>query len=125
MKRETVLIVEDDAAVRRMYRTALGFAGYDVIEANDGPAALHVLEQRTTDLVVLDLILPTLSGIAVQQEIAAHAHTRHIPVVIITGSDMRLDDIQVPCILRKPISPEQLVATVRTCLISGATGLQA
>ena len=125
MKRETVLIVEDDAAVRRMYRTALGFAGYDVIEAHDGPAALHVLEQRTTDLVVLDLILPTLSGIAVQQEIAAHAHTRHIPVVIITGSDMRLDHVHVPCILRKPISPEQLVATVRTCLISGASGLQA
>jgi len=125
VKRETVLIVEDDAAIRRMYRTALGFAGYDVIEADDGLAALHVLEQRTTDLVVLDLILPTLSGIAVQQEIAAHAHTRHIPVVIITGSDIRLDDVHVPCILRKPISPEQLVATVRTCLISGASGLQA
>jgi len=123
VKRGTVLIVEDDAAVRRMYRTALGFAGYDVIEAHDGPAALHVLEQRTADLVILDLILPTLSGIAVQQEIAAHASTRDIPVVIITGSDMRLDDINVPCILRKPISPEQLVTTVRSCLTAGESGV--
>jgi DNA-binding response OmpR family regulator len=122
VKRETVLIVEDDAAVRRMYRTALGFAGYEVIEAQDGTSALHILEQRTADIVILDLILPTLSGIAVQQEIAAHAGTRHIPVVIVTGSDMRLDHLNVPCILRKPVSPEQLVATVRTCLTSGAPG---
>lgn len=107
-----------------MYRTALGFAGYDVIEAHDGPAALLVLEQRTADLVILDLILPTLSGIAVQQEIAAHASTRDIPIVIVTGSDMRLDDIKVPVVLRKPISPEQLVSAVRNCLMSGASGVQ-
>jgi two-component system, OmpR family, phosphate regulon response regulator PhoB len=123
VKRGTVLIVEDDAAIRRMYRTALGFAGFEVIEAHDGPAALHLIEQRKTDLVVLDLMLPTLSGIAVQQEIAAHASTRDIPIVIITGSDMRLDDVKVPCILRKPISPEQLVTAVSTCLTSGASGV--
>src|SRR5262245_13218606 len=105
-----------------MYRTALGFAGYDVIEVHDGPAALHVLEQRTADLVILDLILPTLNGIAVQQEIAARASTRNIPVVIITGSDMRLDDVRVPCILRKPISPELLVTTVHSCIMSGPSG---
>jgi DNA-binding response OmpR family regulator len=123
VKRETVLVVEDDAALRRMYRAALGFAGYDVIEVHDGPAALLVLEQRTADIVILDLILPTLHGIAVQQEIAANASTRHIPVVIVTGSDMNLAGIDVPCILRKPISPEQLVTTVRTCLRSGASGV--
>ncbi len=104
-----------------MYRTVLGFAGYDVIEAHDGPAALHVLEQRTADLVILDLILPTLNGIAVQQEIAAHASTRDIPIVIITGSDMRLDDVNVPCILRKPVSPELLVTTVRSCLAAASS----
>lgn len=104
-----------------MYRTALSFAGYDVIEAHDGPGALNVLEQQTADLVILDLMLPTLSGLAVQQEIASHAGTRHIPIVIITGSDLRLDDVNVPCILRKPVSPELLVSTVRTCLAAGAS----
>jgi two-component system response regulator ResD len=121
VKRETVLIVEDDAAVRRMYRAALAFAGYDVVEAHDGPAALLVLEQRTADIVVLDLILPTLNGIAVQQEIAAHASTCHIPIVIVTGSDMSLAGINVPCILRKPITPEELVNTVRACLSAGTS----
>jgi DNA-binding response OmpR family regulator len=124
VRRETVLIVEDDAAVRRMYRAALGFAGFDIIEAHDGTAALHLLEQRTADLVILDLILPTLSGLAVQQEIAAHATTRDIPIVIVTGSDMRLDDVDVPCILRKPVTPEQIVTVVRSCLASGARGMQ-
>jgi DNA-binding response OmpR family regulator len=116
----TVLIVEDDPALRRMYRAALGLAGFDVVEADDGLAALHFLDHRTPDLVVLDLMLPTMSGLIVQQEIAAHAHTRNIPIVIVTGSDLSLDHVDVPCVLRKPVSPEALVDAVRACLTSGA-----
>ena len=118
--RQTALIVEDDEAVRKMYRTALTFGGFDVIEVDDAIAALRCLEQYTVDVVVLDLILPTLSGLAVQQEIAAHAQTASIPIVIVTGSDMALDHVHVSCVLRKPVSPDQLVAAVRACLASGA-----
>jgi DNA-binding response OmpR family regulator len=121
--RQTVLVVEDDSAARRMYRTALSFAGFDVIEAEDAIAALRVLDQYSPDIVVLDLMLPTLSGLAVQEEIAAHPHTAAIPVVIVTGSDMSLDHVEVPCVLRKPVSPERLVATLRNCLASGARGV--
>jgi DNA-binding response OmpR family regulator len=119
----TVLIVEDDPALRRMYRTALALAGFEAVEADDGLAALHFLENRAPDLVILDLMLPTMSGLIVQQEIAAHAHTRNIPIVIVTGSDMSLDHLDVPCVLRKPVSPEALVDTVRRCLVSGAPGV--
>jgi CheY-like chemotaxis protein len=119
---ETVLIVEDDPAVRRMYRTALGFGGFNVVEAADGLTALHFLDQRRPDIVVLDLMLPTVNGLIVQQEIAAHAHTRDIPIVIVTGSDMCLDHVDVPCVLRKPISPDRLVDAVRSCLPTGTTG---
>lgn len=119
----TVLIVEDDLALRRMYRTALTLAGFDVVEANDGLAALHFLEDRAPDLVVLDLMLPTMSGLVVQQEIAAHAHTRNIPIVVVTGSDLALDHLDVPCVLRKPVSPEALVDAVQACLASGAPGV--
>ena len=120
----TVLVVEDDPALRRMYRTALGFGGFNVIEADDGLSALHLLEQRSPDLVVLDLMLPTVSGLIVQQEIAAHAHIRNIPVVIVTGSEMSLDHIDVPCVLRKPVSPDRLVDAVRSCLSAGAPGVR-
>jgi two-component system cell cycle response regulator len=119
---KTVLIVEDDQATRRMYRAALGFSGFEVIEADDGLSALNVLDQRRPDIVILDLMLPTMSGLTVQQEIAAQAHTRHVPIVIVTGSEMSLDHVDVPCILRKPVTPDQLVNAVRNCLASGARG---
>src|SRR5215213_4582276 len=122
--RQTVLIVEDDVPVRRMYRTALTFAGFSVIEADNALAALHLIDQHPPDLVVLDLMLPTFSGLMVQQEIAAHAHVRHIPIVVVTGSDMDLEALDVPCILRKPVSLDRLVDSVRACLQSGAPGAQ-
>ena len=106
-----------------MYRTALGFAGFDVVEAQDGLAALHFLDQRTADIVILDLMLPTVSGLTVQQEIAAHASTRNIPIVIVTGSDLNLDDVPVPCILRKPVSPDRLIEAVRKCLAAGSSSI--
>jgi DNA-binding response OmpR family regulator len=119
---ETVLIVEDDPDIRRMYRAALSLAGYDIIEAHDGLSALHILDQRTANIVILDLMLPTLDGLSVQQEIAAHAGTRDIPILIVTGSTLPLDDVKVPCILRKPVSPDDLVAAVKRCLAAGASG---
>ena len=118
--RKTVLIVEDDADLRRMFRTSLSIAGYLVEEAADGPGALYRIQYHPPDLVILDLGLPTVSGLIVQQEIAAHAHTRHIPVVIVTGSSENLDHVDVPCVLRKPVDPEKLVSTVRQCLQSGS-----
>jgi DNA-binding response OmpR family regulator len=121
---ETVLIVEDDADLRRMYRAALSLEGFEVIEAHDGLSALHILDQRTADIVILDLMLPTLDGFTVQQEIAAHAETRDIPILIVTGSTLPLDDLKVPCILRKPVSPDDLVGAVRRCLASGASGVR-
>ena len=114
--RKIVLIVEDDDDLRRMLRTALMIAGFTVEEASDGAAALYRIHHQPPDLIVLDLSLPTVSGLIVHQEVAAHAHTRQIPVVIVTGSDMNLDHLQVPCVLRKPVDPEKLVSTVRECL---------
>jgi DNA-binding response OmpR family regulator len=114
--RQTVLIVEDDSAARRMYRTALGFAGFDTIEAEDGLSALRSLDQYPVDVAILDVMLPTLSGLAVQQEIAANVHTRNIQVIIVTGSNINLDHVDVSCVLRKPISPDRLIDAVRNCL---------
>jgi len=113
------MIVEDDHDLRRMFRTALAIAGYVVEEAADGAAALYRIHHNAPDLIVLDLSLPTVSGLIVYQEIAAHAHTKHIPVVIVTGSTLKLDHLNVPCVLRKPIDPEKLITAIRECLQSG------
>jgi len=110
------LVVKDDAPLRAMYRTALRMAGFYVNEASNGLEALRALDSDPPDLVVLDLGLPIVSGYAVRTEIAAHSHTRNIPVVVVTGTepDAPLD---VPCLLRKPVSPEALVAAVNKCLV--------
>jgi two-component system phosphate regulon response regulator PhoB len=119
-KPQTILIVEDDRALRYMYRTALTLAGYLVREAGDGYDALRQIGESPPDLVVLDLMLPTVSGLAVQQEIAAQVVTRNIPSVIVTGSPLPVDEESVACLLRKPILPETLVATVAKCIQGGA-----
>ena len=121
-RKQTVLVVEDDEDLRRLFRTALTLAGYDVEEAGDGLEALKKIDIAPPSLVVLDLMLPQISGFVVHQEIAAHVLTRQIPVVIITGSSAALDQTGAACVLRKPISPEQLVSTVESCLGSGSRG---
>lgn len=121
-KRQTILVVEDDEDLRRLFRTALVLSGYEVMEAGDGLEALQRIDQTPPDLVVLDLLLPGVSGLIVQQEIAAQAITRHIPIVVITGSTMDPSSLQVACFLRKPVFPDRLVEAVANCLASGARG---
>jgi DNA-binding response OmpR family regulator len=118
-----ILIVEDDPDLRRMWRLALTLEGFEVSEAEDGLDALRLVEERPPDLIVLDLGLPRLSGLSVQQEIAAHVVTRDLPVVIVTASEEELGHVPVPCILRKPVTPDQLVQAVRKCLHAAAPGL--
>ena len=118
-RRTTILIVEDDQALRQMYRAALAFAGFDTREVGDGLDALRHIDADPPDAVLLDLGLPLIDGITVRQDIAAHAVTRHIPVVVVTGSADDLDWLDVACVLRKPVTPDKLVEAVRKCLASG------
>ncbi|HEY0873609.1 MAG TPA: response regulator [Vicinamibacterales bacterium] len=120
-ERQTILIVEDDEDLRRLFRTALSLAGYDVIEAGDGLEALQRIEEAPPRLVVLDLMLPGFNGVTVRQELAAHAPTRHIPVVVITGTHVP-DDLDVDCVLRKPIAVDELLTAVQRSLASQAGG---
>ena len=120
MAQKRILVVEDNTDLRRMFKTALSLAGFDVVEAGDGIEALQIIELRPPDLVVLDLMLRALDGLSVQQELAARSATAHIPVVIVTGSTISTDNVDVACVLRKPVMPDELVRTVRQCLRSGA-----
>lgn len=117
-----ILVVEDNADLRRLFRTALTMAGFDVDEAADGLDALRIIESRVPDLVVLDLMLRSLDGVSVQQELAARAITREIPIVVVTGSSLDVSGVNVSCVLRKPIMPDQLVETVRHCIVRGVSG---
>jgi two-component system KDP operon response regulator KdpE len=115
-RRARILIIEDDEDLRRMVRHALSLAQYDVQEAGNGLHALRILDADPPDLVILDLGLPLISGNMVRVELAAHAHTRDIPVIVITGSVGDHDLLQVACVVQKPFDIDRLMITVSACI---------
>jgi DNA-binding response OmpR family regulator len=114
-----ILIVEDDEPLRRMIRHAMALSGYEVQEAGNGLHALHLIDTHPPDAVILDLALPIVSGRAVLAEIAAHAHMREIPFIVITGTPGRHDGLGVVSVLRKPFEMDRLLTAVRGCIAPG------
>jgi DNA-binding response OmpR family regulator len=123
-RKSAILIVEDDADLRALYRAALMGAGYAVVTVEDGVNALRHLEMgHVPDLVLLDLELPRLRGHDLHRELQAHSLTQDIPVVVVTGTDTAdLDPAAFACVLQKPVDVEQIVAAVENCLKRGRRG---
>jgi len=87
-----------------------------VLEARNGLEALQCHDRDRPDLVLLDLGLPFVDGYVIRQQIAAHAHTRDIPIVVVTAARVTPQEPVVACALRKAVEPDDLVETVRRCL---------
>lgn len=81
-KKRTILLAEDELPFRQIYRDALHMYGYEVIEAEDGEEALQLVEKTPPDLVLLDIILPKVSGFDVLNTLKQSAETKDIPVVV-------------------------------------------
>ena len=114
-----ILVVEDEQALRDLYRSTLRAAGYAVVGVEDGLDALRVIEGSKPRAVVLDLALPRLNGHDVFKDLRANASTRSIPVIVVTGTDTStIDRSQFACVLEKPISADELVEAVHNCLKS-------
>lgn len=112
-----ILLVDDDPDTRELYRAALRLSDFHVLEAGDGVDALRTIESCDVALIVLDLDLPRLRGRDVAAEVKAHAETRDIPIVVVTGTDASdLNRTDVSCVVYKPVYPEVLVSTVLRCL---------
>ena len=114
----TVLLVEDDAPTRDLYRQILRAAGFRVIAVSDGVDALEFLEQHDPpDAIVLDLTLPRLSGTELHHELRAHSKTSRIPVVVVTGTDVRREDqVAFQYFLHKPVVPDALIFALDNAL---------
>lgn len=81
-KKRTILLAEDELPFRQIYRDALHMYGYEVIEAEDGEEAIQLIEQSPPDLVLLDIVLPKLSGFDVLTKLKQSPATKNIPVVV-------------------------------------------
>ena len=81
----TLLLVEDDALLTRLYQKRFTKDGHTVIMAKDGEEGLELIEKEQPDLVLLDIMMPKLSGFEMLERIKANPATRSVPVVILTN----------------------------------------
>jgi CheY-like chemotaxis protein len=109
-----VLVVDDDAAIRRLVCDVLEAYGYEVAAAEDGFTALRMLQSQRPDCVVLDVMMPGMDGHAVLTRIRESERDRELPVVMLTAA---ADDGQawqawsegVDYFLAKPFDPDELL----------------
>lgn len=88
-----VLLAEDDRFLRRACEQSLRQRGYTVISAPDGEAALQLARRERPDLILLDMLMPRMTGLDVLRALKAGAQTREIPVLVLSNSS-REQDVQ-------------------------------
>ncbi|MFN0043361.1 MAG: phosphate regulon transcriptional regulator PhoB [Alphaproteobacteria bacterium] len=116
-----VLIVEDETALVTLLRYNLEREGFDVGEAADGEEALISVAEHRPDLIVLDWMLPKMSGIEICRQLRRKAETRTTPIIILTAKGEEADRVRgldsgADDYVTKPFSPAELVARVRAVL---------
>jgi CheY-like chemotaxis protein len=118
----SVLIIEDDPLVSRMYQTVFEFEGFDVELARNGEEGLEKLKKNKPKMVLLDVMMPKMSGIEVLQEMKADPKTKNIPVVVLTNlsgdkdAEKALELGAVKFIVKSKNRPKQIVAQIREIL---------
>ncbi|MFZ4065108.1 MAG: response regulator transcription factor [Rhodoluna sp.] len=113
-----ILLVEDEQALRETLMFLLESEGYEVIEAEDGAAAISQFEKHGADLILLDLMLPKLSGKEVCKQIRL---TSDVPVIMLTAKDTEIDkvigfEIGADDYVTKPYSKTELLARMKAVL---------
>lgn len=116
-----ILIVEDEAALQKLLAYNLEAAGFEVAQAFDGEEALTLLAERTPDLVVIDWMIPQLSGLELLRRIRRRPEQAHLPVVMLTARAEEPDRLRgletgADDYVTKPFSPAELVARIRAVL---------
>ena len=118
MKRPTILVVDDEAPMRRYLTANLKARGYEVLTAEDGTEALKLLGEQIFDLVILDIMLPGPSGLEV---LTALRQNLEVPVLVLSargreGDKVEALDLGADDYLTKPFGVEELLARVRAAL---------
>jgi two-component system OmpR family response regulator len=113
-----LLVVDDEPNIRELFSASLRMAGFEVLTAADGMEALRVAEESTPDLVMLDVMLPDLDGLAVAGRLRSRG--RRVPVLFVTAKDTPEDRIAGLGLgedyVTKPFSLEEVIARIRAVL---------
>ncbi len=124
MASQEILVVEDETDIQELVRYNLDKEGYAVRCMTSGEEALRALRSSPPDLVLLDLMLPGISGLDVCRSIKSNPATRHVPVVILTAKGEEVDivsglELGADDYVTKPFSPRVLLARIRAVLRRG------
>ena len=117
----TILAVDDSTSMRQMVVMTLKGAGYDVVEAVDGAAALQLAKSKSFNLVLTDVNMPKMDGITLTRELRALPAYKFTPILTLTtesGADKKQEGKAAGATgwLVKPFNPEQLISTVKRVL---------
>ncbi len=116
-----IMVVDDEPYIARVIKFKLEQEGYTVIAANDGQSGLQKIKEEKPDMVLLDVMMPGLSGYEVCQKIKEDAELAGIPVVILTAKGQERDREQgltmgASDYITKPFSPNRLLELVKSMI---------
>jgi DNA-binding response OmpR family regulator len=116
--RPRVLVVEDDAALRKVLEIRLGLEGFDVATARDGQAGLESLDEARPDVVICDLMMPRLDGFGFCRVARQRDDSRDLPIIVLTarqkdGEIERLLELGDIIFMTKPFDAQLLTTTLR------------
>ena len=117
----TILVIEDEPAIRELLKVNLADAGYEVHEAADAERAQIELTRELPDLLLLDWMLPGQSGLALARQLRANTRTRDLPIIMLTARSDEADKVAgleawVDDYVTKPFSPRELKARIKSVL---------
>ena len=120
----TILIVDDENDILTLLKYNLEKAGFRVISAQDGPEAVNTAKKERPDLILLDIMLPSMEGTEVCKILKGNEATRHIPVIMLTAKGEEVDrivgfELGADDYIIKPFSPRELVLRVKAVLKRG------
>ncbi len=121
MSLKRILIVEDTEDNRQILRDLLTNAGFDIVEAHDGQAAVEAASEHHPDLILMDIQLPVMNGYEAIRRIKADTTLQPIPIIAVTSYALSEDKEKARAAgcdgyVAKPFSPRQLLATIRDLL---------
>ncbi|MDP9325243.1 MAG: response regulator [Candidatus Dormibacteraeota bacterium] len=118
---EAILLVDDDPHLMHVLAMFFDLEGYHVLKARDGQQALDLLREYQPDLVLLDLMMPGVSGLDVCKQIRADRKLKHVPVMVFTAAETREEELiaaGATKFIAKPYSLEGLRSAVKDLLES-------
>lgn len=121
MTRYRILVAEDHEPLLAGIQDILEAQGYTIFTATDGVEALEVMKQVHPDLIIADIMMPTMDGYALYEAVRSSPEWKDIPVVFLTSKAESVDvekgrELGVEGYITKPFDPDRLLATVRAVL---------